>query len=59
MLFEHSFDAPEAAREVRDAVTRVLAEGSRTSDLLLAGETRPTIGCRAMGERVRLALGAS
>jgi 3-isopropylmalate dehydrogenase len=57
MLFEHSFDAPEAAREVRDAVTRVLADGARTGDLLLAGETRPVIGCRAMGERVRAALG--
>ncbi|HVH04836.1 MAG TPA: 3-isopropylmalate dehydrogenase [Myxococcota bacterium] len=57
MLFEHSFDAPEAAREVRDAVTRVLADGARTGDLLLAGETRPTLGCRAMGERVRAALG--
>jgi 3-isopropylmalate dehydrogenase len=59
MLFEHSFDAPDAAREVRDAVTRVLADGARTGDLLLPGEKRATLGCRAMGERVRAALGTA
>jgi 3-isopropylmalate dehydrogenase len=59
MLLEHSFDAPAAAREVREAVTAVLAAGARTRDLLLAGESRPALGCRAMGERVRSALGAS
>jgi 3-isopropylmalate dehydrogenase len=57
MLLEHSLDAPDAAREVRAAVTAVLAEGARTPDLLLPGEDRPTLGCRAMGERVRVALG--
>ena len=58
MLLEHSFDAPAAARELRDAVTAVLGEGARTRDLLLPGESRPALGCRAMGERVRRALGA-
>jgi 3-isopropylmalate dehydrogenase len=57
MLLEHSFDAPAAATEIREAVTAVLAAGARTRDLLLAGEQRPALGCRAMGERVRAALG--
>jgi 3-isopropylmalate dehydrogenase len=56
MLLEHSLGAGEAAREVREAVTAVLAGGARTRDLLLAGEDRPTLGCRAMGERVLDAL---
>jgi 3-isopropylmalate dehydrogenase len=57
MLLEHSLDAPAAAGEVRDAVTAVLAEGHRTADLLLPGEQRPTIGCRAMGDLVVARLG--
>jgi 3-isopropylmalate dehydrogenase len=57
MLLEHSFDAPAAAGEIREAVTAVLAAGARTRDLLLAGEDRSALGCRAMGERVRAALG--
>jgi len=57
MLLEHSLDAPAAARDVRAAVQAVLADGARTADLLLPGETRETLGCRAMGERVLAALG--
>jgi 3-isopropylmalate dehydrogenase len=56
MLLEHSLGAGEAAREVREAVTAVLASGARTRDLLLPGEERPALGCRAMGERVLAAL---
>lgn len=52
MLFEHSLEAPEAALAVREAVTEVLAEGHRTADLILPGEERPVIGCRAMGDLV-------
>jgi 3-isopropylmalate dehydrogenase len=58
LLFEHSLDAPAAARELRDAVTRVLAQGHRTADLLLPGEERETVGCRAMGDLVLAAAGA-
>jgi 3-isopropylmalate dehydrogenase len=58
MLLEHSLGAASAARDVREAVTSVLAQGARTRDLLLPGEDRPVLGCRAMGERVRAALGA-
>ncbi len=56
MLLEHSLDAAAAAAEVRDAVTAVLGAGHRTGDLLLEGEERPTLGCRAMGDRVLEAL---
>ena len=52
MLLEHSLAAPAAAQAVRDAVTAVLDAGHRTADLLLPGEKRETIGCRAMGDRV-------
>jgi 3-isopropylmalate dehydrogenase len=59
LLFEHSLAAPEAAREIEDAVTAVLGEGHRTRDLLLGGETTQPLGCRAMGERVLAKLGGS
>jgi 3-isopropylmalate dehydrogenase len=52
MLLEHSLDAPAAAAEIRDAVTAVLAAGHRTADLVLPGERRDAIGCRAMGDLV-------
>ncbi|UCE86479.1 MAG: 3-isopropylmalate dehydrogenase [Deltaproteobacteria bacterium] len=57
MMFEHSLDAPEAAVAVRGAVDAVLADGHRTEDLLLPGETTETIGCRAMGDLVLERLG--
>jgi 3-isopropylmalate dehydrogenase len=58
MLFEHSFGAVAAAQQVRDAVAAVLDAGHRTADLLLPGEQRETIGCRAMGDLVVAKLGA-
>ena len=58
MLFEHSLGALDAARDVREAVNEVLASGARTGDLVLAGETTPTIGCTAMGDRVLARLGS-
>jgi len=58
MLLEHSLEAPEAAAEVREAVDAVLAAGHRTPDLLLPGERRATVGCRAMGDLVVARLGA-
>jgi 3-isopropylmalate dehydrogenase len=59
LLFEHSLAAPEAAREIEDAVTALLGEGHRTRDLLLGGEATQPLGCRAMGERVLAKLGGS
>jgi len=58
MLFEHSLGALDAARDVREAVSEVLASGARTGDLVLPGETTPTIGCTAMGDRVLARLGS-
>jgi 3-isopropylmalate dehydrogenase len=52
MLLEYSLDAASAAEAVRSAVAGVLADGARTSDLVLEGERREVIGCRAMGDRV-------
>lgn len=52
MLLEHTFGAIAAAREIEAAVTDVLEAGYRTGDLVLPGETRDTIGCRAMGDQV-------
>jgi 3-isopropylmalate dehydrogenase len=59
MLLEHSLSAPEAAGDVRGAVSQVLAAGHRTADLVLPGQDAATLGCRAMGDRVLEALGAS
>jgi 3-isopropylmalate dehydrogenase len=59
MLFEHSLAAPEAARAVRAAVAAVLDAGHRTADLLLQGETRTAVGCRAMGDLVLARLEAA
>ncbi len=58
MLLEHSLAAPEAAAEVRDAVSRVLSDGHRTADLILGGDGE-ALGCRQMGDRVLEALAAS
>jgi 3-isopropylmalate dehydrogenase len=52
MLLEHSLGAHAAAHAVQQAVEAVLEAGHRTPDLLLPGETRPSVGCRAMGELV-------
>ena len=52
MLLETSLDCPEGAAEVRASVARTLAAGHRTRDLVLGGEKREVIGCRAMGEYV-------
>lgn len=52
MLLDHSLDAPAAAQEIRDAVSAVLDDGHRTGDIVLAGEERETVGCKAMGDLV-------
>jgi 3-isopropylmalate dehydrogenase len=57
MLCEHSLGAKDVAADIRAAVTSVLDAGHRTADLVLPGQTVPTIGCRAMGELVLGALG--
>lgn len=52
MLLEHTFEREDVAALVRSAVTAVLGEGHRTGDLVLEGEERPTLGCRAMADAV-------
>jgi 3-isopropylmalate dehydrogenase len=56
MLLDHSLDAAEAARSIRDAVAAVLGAGHRSADLILDGEERPVVGCVAMGDLVVEAL---
>lgn len=56
MMLETTFGAKEAAEAVRKAVADVLDAGHRSADLVLAGETRETVGCRRMGELVLEAL---
>lgn len=56
MLLETSFSAKEAAAAVRKAVTDVLDAGHRSGDLVLAGESRETVGCVRMGDLVLEAL---
>ena len=53
MLCEHSLGALDAARAIESAVGEVLAEGYRTSDLVLGEEASDTLGCAAMGALVR------
>jgi 3-isopropylmalate dehydrogenase len=58
MLLETSLDCSAGAGAVRDAVSAVLSAGHRTGDLLLEGESRDVIGCRAMGDAVLAELSA-
>lgn len=58
MLLEHTFDRPDAANEVRDAVTAVLADGHRTGDIVQEGEDRAVIGCAEMGDHVLAKIGS-
>jgi 3-isopropylmalate dehydrogenase len=59
MMFEHTFDNPTAAAEVRDAVTGVLADGYRTVDLASEEDDGRPVGCRAMGDLVLEKLGSA
>jgi 3-isopropylmalate dehydrogenase len=52
MLLETSLDCPQGAAAVRASVSDVLTAGHRTGDLVLDGEVRDVVGCRAMGDLV-------
>ena len=58
MLLETSLNCAEGAAAVRDSVADVLTAGHRTGDLVLEGEAREVVGCRAMGELVLAGLEA-
>ncbi|MDR0843260.1 MAG: 3-isopropylmalate dehydrogenase [Acidobacteriota bacterium] len=55
MMFEHSFNRPDLARRINDAVCRVLEEGYRTADVAKPG-TR-TIGTKEFTARIQEKLG--
>jgi 3-isopropylmalate dehydrogenase len=59
MLLEHSLDAPDAAREIRDAVAATLDAGHRTADLAGFGGSGAPVGCRRMGDLVLESLEAA
>jgi len=54
MMLRLSFDLPEAAKAIEDAVDSVLAAGARTGDLASAGEA--VISTTEMGQRVAAAI---
>lgn len=51
MMFRYSFQLPEEAAAIENAVDAVLAEGWRTADIAEAGDT--PIGTRQMGQLIR------
>ncbi|MDH4229383.1 MAG: 3-isopropylmalate dehydrogenase [Nitrospirota bacterium] len=54
MMFRYTFGIAQAEAEVEAAVSTVLDQGARTADIAAKGE--PTIGCKAMGDRIVAAL---
>jgi 3-isopropylmalate dehydrogenase len=50
MMFRYTFARAEVAQRIESAVRKVLAQGKRTSDIALPGET--AIGTREMGDAV-------
>jgi 3-isopropylmalate dehydrogenase len=54
MMLRHSLGMPDAAKRVEDAVQTVLAQGWRTADIALPGET--AVSTSAMGDAVLAAL---
>ncbi len=54
LLFRYSLDRPDAGEAIERAVEAVVDGGARTADM--SGVGAVTIGCRAMGDRVRAEL---
>jgi 3-isopropylmalate dehydrogenase len=50
MMLRYSFDMPEAAALVEEAVRRALASGARTADIAQPGSTR--VATREMGDAI-------
>ena len=57
MMLRLSFNLPEAALAVEDAVDLVLSEGARTGDIARAGEA--VITTQEMGSRIAEAVGTT
>ena len=56
MLLRHSLNAPEAAAAIEGAVASVVAQGLRTTDLIVDDNQVAAVGTRAMGDAVVAAL---
>ncbi|WP_099238908.1 3-isopropylmalate dehydrogenase [Synechococcus sp. BDU 130192] len=56
MMLRYSFDQPEAAAKIEQAVQTVLDQGFRTGDIMSEGMT--LLGCKSMGEKLLAALNA-
>ncbi|ANV85170.1 3-isopropylmalate dehydrogenase [Picosynechococcus sp. PCC 7003] len=56
MMLRYSFDQPEAAAKIEQAVRTVLDQGFRTGDIMSEGMT--LLGCKGMGEKLLAALTA-
>lgn len=55
MMLKYSFGLAKESEAIEAAVNRVLEQGLRTGDMMSAGCT--LVGCRAMGDAVRAAIG--
>ena len=51
MMFRYSFNLPQEAKAIEDAVDAVLNEGWRTADIAKPGEE--AVGTLRMGELIR------
>ena len=51
MMFRYSFNLPQEAAAIENAVDAVLNEGWRTADIAAPGE--PAVGTVKMGELIR------
>jgi 3-isopropylmalate dehydrogenase len=51
MMFEYSFNRPDLAKQINDAVSRVLEEGHRTADI--AGNGTRTVGTKEFTARIQ------
>ena len=50
MMLKYSFGLQEEAKAIEDAVTKVLAQGYRTGDIMSEGMKK--VGCKEMGRLI-------
>ena len=54
MMLKYSFDMDQESEEIENAVSKVLAAGYRTGDIMSPGKTQ--VGCQKMGDLIVEAL---
>ncbi len=54
MMLRYSFDLDQESEEIENAVSKVLAAGYRTGDIMSPGKTQ--VGCQKMGDLIVEAL---